>query len=437
MHSFRYNGGLASMEEKELRARLSVLVCFFLIVPCVRIRAQHAVALPTPLSTLLKEADANNAEIVVAADAWKVQSHVAQQMGALPAPELIYQNSSVGTPVPFGGLSTSEWAYVGFGASQEIPYKGKLKLRADAANSTMQTNKAAVEVVRSTVIEQVKLLYLQIAYSTWAIKYIDRVDSVVQSLIQDATARYSTGQGSQQAILKAQLQRTELQRLDTMHNQNLDQAQARLKQLLHRRQDSNDIVPEALKETPFTRDVDDLRAAMRQQNPRLERDNLAITQQEAQVTSAKREYKPDFNLGYQYQVTGSRFPDHYIFSASIQLPNRGRVDGEIAQATDEANRARHQLDAEVQQTEAEIQAQFAAVRRTGELLKEFTQGLLPQSEAVFHSEESAFQANKEDLSPVLSALIDVLNLENDYQQALFDHEAALVRIETLTGETLR
>jgi hypothetical protein len=33
--------------------------------------------------------------------------------------------------------------------------------------------------------------------------------------------------------------------------------------------------------------------------------------------------------------------------------------------------------------------------------------------------------------------VDVLGLENDYQQALFDHEAALVRIETLTGESLR
>jgi hypothetical protein len=38
---------------------------------------------------------------------------------------------------------------------------------------------------------------------------------------------------------------------------------------------------------------------------------------------------------------------------------------------------------------------------------------------------------------VLSALLDILTLESEYQQALLDHETALARIETLTGGTLR
>jgi hypothetical protein len=38
---------------------------------------------------------------------------------------------------------------------------------------------------------------------------------------------------------------------------------------------------------------------------------------------------------------------------------------------------------------------------------------------------------------VLSSLLDIMTLEGDYQQTLLDHEAALVRIETLTGRTIR
>jgi hypothetical protein len=100
-------------------------------------------------------------------------------------------------------------------------------------------------------------------------------------------------------------------------------------------------------------------------------------------------------------------------------------------------RARHELDSDVQQNLADLQEQIVAVKSTAELLNEYKEGLIPQAEAVFHSEQSAYQSNKQELSPVLAALLDILTLESDYQQALFDHESALVRIETLTGRTIR
>lgn len=416
---------------------LRLLVCGIFFAPCGLSFAQHAVAIPTPLSTLLAEAAANNSDVAVADDNWKALAHVAQQVAARPGPQFTVESSNVGSPKPFAGISNSEFSYLGFGASQEIPYKGKLKLRGEVANREMETQKAGVAVIRSSVAEQVKLLYLQISYSNGAIAYLDRIDSVLQSLIQDGIARYSQGQGSQSEILKAQLERTQIKRQDTMHNQTLGQAQARIKQLLHRRQDSLDIVPEPLGESPFTRDPEELQSQLRNQNPRLQKDAVAIEKQNAQIASAKRDGKPDFSVGYEFAVTGIDYRKRYVASASIQLPNRSRVAGEIAQAAEQANRARHELDAEVQQTLAELQEQLVAAKRTKELLDEFTQGLLPQAEAVFQSEESAYQSNKQDLASVLSSLVDVLGLENDYQQALFDHEAALVRIETLTGESLR
>jgi hypothetical protein len=77
------------------------------------------------------------------------------------------------------------------------------------------------------------------------------------------------------------------------------------------------------------------------------------------------------------------------------------------------------------------------VTSTAELLKEYQEGLIPQAEAVFHSEQSAYQSNKQELAPALTALLDIITLGSDYQQVLLDHEAALVRIEALTGRTIR
>lgn len=417
--------------------KLKYILCVLCFAPGARVCAQHASAIPTPLSSLLAEAEANNADIAAADDNWKATMHVAQQATARPGPQISVQSVDVGSPKPFAGISNSEFSYFGMGASEEIPYKDKLKLRGQVAMRAMETEKASAGVVRSTVAEQVKLLYLQISYSTGAIAYLDRIDSVLQSLIEDALARYSVGQGTQAAILKAQLERTEIKRQDTMHNETLAQAQARLKQLCHRSQDAADIFPLPLAETPFTRDIGDLQNQLRMQNPRLQVDASAIAKQDAQVASAKREIKPDLNVGGKVDITGGGYRNRYEMTAQIELPNRSRVAGEVAQATEEANRARHELDAEVQRTQAELQEQYVAVKSTKELLDEFTQGLLPQAEAVFHSEQSSYQANKEELTPVLTSLVDVLQLENEYQQALFDHEAALVRMETLTGEALR
>jgi outer membrane protein TolC len=121
----------------------------------------------------------------------------------------------------------------------------------------------------------------------------------------------------------------------------------------------------------------------------------------------------------------------------VRLPNRGRVAGEIAQASEQANRAMHEMDSDVQQKLAELQEQLVAVKGTDESLRELKDGLIPQAEALFHSEESAYQSNRQELAPVLSALLDILTLESEYQQTLLDHESALARIETLTGGTLR
>jgi outer membrane protein TolC len=399
--------------------------------------AQHSAPVPTPLATLLAEADTNNSQVASADDAWKASMHVAQQVTARADPQFTIQLFSVGSPKPLAGFSNSEFAYLSLGASQELPYPGKLKLRGAVANREMETQKAGVGVVRSSVAEQVKLLYLQIAYSTSAIAYLDRIDSLLRSVIQDALSQYALGKGSQSAVIKAQMERTQVLRQDTMHNQELWQAQARLKQLVHRTQDSTDIYPEPLTATPFAINLEELQSQLRARNPTLLLDADAVEKQKAQLASAKSENKPDFNVGYDFQLTGEGYRNRYLFSANLRLPNRGRVAGQIAQASEQATRAEHEMDSDVQEKLAELQEQYVAVTSTAELLNEYKEGLIPQAEAVFHSEQSAYQSDKQELAPVLSSLLDIMTLESEYQQALLDHEAALVRIETLTGRTIR
>lgn len=400
-------------------------------------QSQQLEGRPTPLAALLAEAEGGNPRIAAANDAWKASTHVARQVSTLPDPQLSFQSFSVGSPRPGAGFSNSNFAYLGFGASQALPYPGKLRLQGEVAKRKADTAEAEVGVVSADVAEQVKLLYLRLGYLQQTLVILDHSETVLGQLVQNALAHYSLGEGSQSVILQAQLQRTQILRRETMEREEMGEAEADLKGLLHRTQDSPDIAAEPLTETTLRLTAGELQARVLEQNPILHVEQRSVEQQDAETKSAQRAGKPDFNVGYMYQATGPAYADYYMLTLSLTLPHRGRVRAEVAAAAEDANRARHEMDSAAQQQLAAVQKQFIAATSTAEQLKEYDDGLIPQAEAIFRSEQASYAADKQEFAPVLSSLLDLLSLESDSQQTLLEHETALVRLETLTGASLR
>src|SRR6266849_6376191 len=94
--------------------------------------AAHAGAI-TPVSELLAEAEKNNPQIEAARQGWQAAKQVPTQVSTLPDPQFNLQHVSVGSPRPFSGYTNSDFAYLGFGISQDIPYPGKLRLKGEIA----------------------------------------------------------------------------------------------------------------------------------------------------------------------------------------------------------------------------------------------------------------------------------------------------------------
>ena len=399
--------------------------------------AQEMTGTPTPLAALISEAQSSNTDISAAQHAWKAATHVAQQVTALPDPEFTVQSFSVGSPKPFAGFSNSDFAYIGFGASQELPYAGKLRLKGDVANREADVQHAQTGLLRSSIMDQVKLLYLRLAYLNSTLAILGRNDAVLKSLIETGLARYSLGQGSQAEVLKAQIEHTKILLEVTQHHEEMGQLQASLKELLHRSQTSADIVPEPLSITPLKETAAELQDLALAHNPAVAVDTAGVQKQDAKLKSAQREGKPDFNVGYMFQQTGAGYRDYYMLTVSMRLPRRKRVKAGVAEAAESLEQSRQELDSHTQQQLAEIHKQYVIVTNSEELAKEYQGGLVPQSEAAFYAEETTYQAGKETFAPVLSSLLDVLTVEHDYQQAVLDHETALARLETLTGAQLR
>src|SRR5580692_10562324 len=116
------------------------------------------------LSELLDEAARNNPDIAASMRAWRAAAQVPSQVSTLPDPQVTVQQVAVGSPRPFAGYSNSEFAYIGFGISQDIPYPGKLGLKAEAAQREAAVAREKFESMKRNVIEQVKASYFQLAW---------------------------------------------------------------------------------------------------------------------------------------------------------------------------------------------------------------------------------------------------------------------------------
>ncbi len=411
---------------------VSSLTATFMLAATLTVFGQEpAASNPTPLSQLLAEAAANNPQISAADHGARAARHT------LPDPKFTYQQFSVGSPKPFAGYTNSDFAYIGVGASQELPYPGKLRLRGQVAERGADTKQAEIEVTKAGIADAVKADYVQLAYLQQTLGILRQNEAVLDQLIQVATAHYQVGQGMQQDVLLAQVERTKIVREITMHHQQMGQAQAHLKGLLNRDQGPADIVTEDLVESPLKHSSQELLAMVRQSNPQIQVDASSIHKQDAQLASAKREGKPDFELGYTYENTDRKYRDYYMLTFDVRFPRKKRVNAEIAEAAENRAESQQTLDAHLQQQLAELQQGYIKATSDEELLKEYREGLIPQSDAAYRATLNAYASNREQFIHVLSYFTSVLNLKLEYAQTLEEHEAALAHLESMTGATLR
>ncbi len=398
---------------------------------------QDVPSTPTPLAELLTEARQNNSEIRAADDALQAAKQVPRQVSALPDPTFTYQQFSLGSPKPFAGYTNSNFSYIGIGASQELPWPGKLRLRGEVAKQQADVMDMKLDATRASISDALKMDYIRLAYLQMTLGILRANERVLDQLIQDVTARYRVGQGVQADILLAQVERTKILRELTMHHEQMGQIEAHLKGLLHRDQSTPDIVAEPLVESPLRFTSDELLQMVRQHNPEIQVDASSVSKQNAALASAKRDGKPDFGLAYMYQNTDRKYRDYYMFTLNVRLPRKSRVKAEIAEASEKLAQSKEMLDAHLQQQLAQVKQEYVTAASDSELLKEYREGLIPQSDAAYRSTLDAYSNDQDSLSHVSLAFVNVLNLRLDEAQVLADHEATLAHLEILTGATLR
>src|SRR6185437_9681907 len=162
--------------------------------------------------------------------------------------------------------SNSDFAYIGFGVSQDIPWPGKLRLRAEAADRDAVASKQKFASTRREVFQQIAAAYFQLGYLQKTLAVLERDQSLLDQIEKIADVRYRLGQGNQQEVLKAQLQKTKILNEIAHHHGLMESQQAQLRKLLNRTAGAS-IQADDLTETPLNYTADELMARVRTENP--------------------------------------------------------------------------------------------------------------------------------------------------------------------------
>ena len=395
---------------------------------------------PVKLADLLADAERNNPQIQAARHGWQSAQQVPTQVSTLPDPQFVFQHVSVGSPRPFAGYTNSDFAYVGFGVSQDFPYPGKLRLRGEIAKKDSDVTQQRYESVRRAILAEVKMSYFQMAYLAKRQTILEGDGQLLQQVEQSAEARYRNGMGNQHDVLQAQLERTKLLREITTNQLESGKVQARIKQLLNRPQSSPDIETTEISESLPAYTYDQLLAAAKANNPEIAGAQKMVEKQGLQVDLAKKDFYPDFNLQYMWQRTDpAQFRAYYVVTLGVRIPiYRGRrQQPELTQAEADQSRAKSEYEMQTQQIAFQLRQQFLAAEKSAELLKIYREGLVPQARAELQAGMAAYQSNRQDFQALLASFLDVLKLDEEYWQTLSEHETALAQIEGVTGLSLR
>ena len=388
------------------------------------------------LDALVREAVANNPGVIAARAHWQALTRVPIQAATLPEPQASIQHFTVGSPQPFSGYESSDFYYTGFGVSQDIPGPGKLRLQESEAERDAEYARRRCEAAERGVEERVKETYFELFFHAKTLAILDRNQDDLKLIQQIAETKYRLGQGLQQDLIKAQLQTTEILKEHAMHHQEEDQEQLELKQILGRDPDSPNIDIGDIEVTHLQIDSSQVAQLAASGSPDLAADRVMEARSAEALKLAHQGYWPDFTVGYTYQKTGPGFRDYYMLNLGAKIPLYfwRKQTPAIEQAALEAEAARNQTRTTQLQVSSAAESSLVAMRTAERIMSIYRDGLIPQAETSKASAMSAYRVGKVDFQTLLSSVLDLQNLRQEYYRSLADHEIAIAKIQQVIGD---
>jgi cobalt-zinc-cadmium efflux system outer membrane protein len=402
--------------------------------------------LPAPIAGLAAEVLERNPDLARMRSTAAAATARAPQMRSLPDPMASVTAFLLSPETRVGPQQA------GATISQRFPWFGKLELRERQALFAAAAAQADVEAKRLALVTETRRLYYELAFLAVQERVLQDDRATLGHYEELARARYASGVGLEQAVIKLQ---AEITRDD---NRLLDLANRRagLVAAVDALRDRAGGAPLPELTLPsglppaVALDAAELRTVAVENRPEIARARSLIAAAAAGVDLAKKESKPDLTLGLGYTLVGRRqdaagraMPpegngdDILGVTLGINLPVwRERIAAGVTEASSRSTAAEDGLRAETATIDGQLDELTARLPLIADQLKLFDRVLSTQAEEALRSAESGYAAGAVGALDLLDAERILLEVRIATARSRADYQITWSRLEGAVGAPL-
>jgi outer membrane protein TolC len=395
---------------------------------------------PDSLDTLVDQALTNNPEIKASEARWQAFSERVRQAGTFEDPMLMLkiQNALVRDPLAFDrDVMTAKV----IGVSQMLPFFGKRALQREGAERAAEGERWSFEERKLELRRMVKETWYQLYFVDRSLEIVEKNIRILDDLTRFTETMYGVGQGLQQDVLKAQVERSKMEDMRISLRQKRRSLEATLNTLLYRPAGTAVATIVELNLTPVDFEEAELERLAAENRPLIRA--LASQVEKAQVSRqlGEKEFYPDFTVSLEYMqrdpAMGEKGDDMYGAGITFNLPvQRERRHAMIAEAESETRMAQEELNMLRNQIRFGIADALARLERSRKLAELYRGGIIPQAGHSLEAAMAAYRVGKADFMNVLDSQMDLFNFEREYYDAVAEHQMQLAQLEGVVGKEL-
>ncbi len=330
-------------------------------------------------------------------------------------------------------------------ASQQLPWFGKLDTRAAAAEADANVARAQLASVELSVIEQVKRAYYELYYIQKATRITEENRKLLLDFVRIADSKYRTGKASQQDVLRAQVEVSNLDSQLIRLRQQLDSGQAKLARLLHISPNTPVLALEQAPEQQIPQDLQRLYEQAIAQQPELHAQLAAVQSNRHKVDLARLDFFPDLTAGMTWIGTSaaglspvSTGEDPLLLGFSVNLPiYRKRLEAGVREAESRVVASTRQYDSLRDRTAESVKDLYVQAISQYDLVKLFRDDIIPKSEQPLEVSESAYQVGEVDFLQLIDNWQRLLRFRIAYHRLESQLQQTLATLERVVGGQLQ
>jgi outer membrane protein, heavy metal efflux system len=378
------------------------------------------------LDALVTEALERNPDLLALREAALAARARPEQVQALADPMLTTTYTNDGWSPSLGSREMTTLAFM---VSQELPFAGKRRLRAEL--STLDAVAIAPQAARSrrALVAAVTRAYVGLVLSRELLKLATDQERLWKQIEGTARARYAVGQGAQPDVLRVQTEVTRVEQLRTLQQAEASIRAAELNRLLDRPPASAVETAERLELEPFEESLASVLERLTLESPELYAAALAGERAGLAVAVAQKEYKPDFSVQAGYMNRGGLDP-MWQAGIGINLPlQRRRRDAAVGEAEARLRAGERRQEAVRLQLRYRTQERLLQLQAAERLALLYRDGIIPQGQMSVEAAIASYQAGKVPFVAVLEALATLYDDRARHLRILAGHERIRARLE--------